>query len=1130
MKAHLALTAAIALLVACGDAKPPYEEGANNPAMYGASAVSCGDDGSETPCAIELGRFDGVVSCAKGKKTCSAGAWSTCVVPTSAAIRFTVPEPDAQTPTSAQAGVRSQSISSTPQNCTDNPCDPYCQHFPDAPDAAVRGDVTVNYPDRNPTLNEVPSADPTDGFITKGTDSDNVCAGCGTGNTSLACRQACQFDAHCKGGQNGCSSYAAGEHGSCSGVDITAPLVCEIPSGAPANAGKRKLEICNRGTTDIAANSGVVCWSFPSGSPPYPSSDPVSRASASAGPIDTFNEAIAAGACVTHVVDAALFGTAGTTSVMCNVRQLVSSVQSAPSAGSLPANARTAGSSTDTGWTNPAGARDVGGTNATMTFLQSTTGKIAPRTASTSSWINTAAIGTSADGASATVEVGSSHSKTASATSIAVLSDSFTNLASGRVIDGASASAIISGIPIGPLPAFSTQAIAPATWSAGLTNVNNATGFANGVVASQSIAPGGSAAIWAGYSAISIAAGTTLLAAQVTVHWKGASNKLSGHAELWTGSGASLVKAASSVTAPTTGLTDTTFTFTQGDLLNLSIPSLVSGKLVKFVVDNSSTTTAYQADIDSISFSITYTLFGAIAKVRLTNFGFNLPSNAIVTGLTVTGRGATSGLGTTVFTVDAYKAGRSTLVGSASLDRTNTTALTDISFSTNTGLSPGDLSDANFAVDITAISYALLGMNALVDGATVTVTYDVPNSQTVTLDGFDIASAVPSGAMIDGVKLSAGWATDVTNNRASFSAVAKLAGTPLLTLSDGAPSSAIPAAGVAASWNAGGASYPASSFSNGNFVVDLTAATTGSGFIARVDWLTVEVTYSWPASPSSIVLRDYGLNVPAGAASVQITFQARWSASDPTTQLCLDGSEGTHACSTASATPTTLSTFTVTGAPTTAAAANAVTATVSAYHRPGSGPSTVTLDYVVVQATYTTSRFDTGVDECNVDNNWTVSKKTPPLYCPTTSTYFDFYTTRVFNGVCPTGSRPRWRLFGWDSSTPHDTKIEFRFHTFEPTVVRGVATCPARTAAFTGSPTPVAVAKSSPTDTQTCSLTTAPTATCPTILTDYLTKPPAPIPNSDSQCLQLDAHGYADALGTPELRSWNVTYDCLPTD
>jgi hypothetical protein len=122
----------------CGNSRPGNSDGTNT--IYTPNA-KCSKEGSISSCAVELGRQDGIVSCAKGTRTCHNGFWGQCVASTSTAQRYRVPAPKATVGDGrAAGGLRARAISATGVSCLDNPCDPYCQLFPDVPDAALTGD------------------------------------------------------------------------------------------------------------------------------------------------------------------------------------------------------------------------------------------------------------------------------------------------------------------------------------------------------------------------------------------------------------------------------------------------------------------------------------------------------------------------------------------------------------------------------------------------------------------------------------------------------------------------------------------------------------------------------------------------------------------------------------------------------------------------------------------------------------------------------------------------------------------------------------------------------------------------------------------------------------------------------
>jgi hypothetical protein len=178
------------------------------------------------------------------------------------------------------------------------------------------------------------------------------------------------------------------------------------------------------------------------------------------------------------------------------------------------------------------------------------------------------------------------------------------------------------------------------------------------------------------------------------------------------------------------------------------------------------------------------------------------------------------------------------------------------------------------------------------------------------------------------------------------------------------------------------------------------------------------------------------------------------------------------------------------------------------------------LDFVRVTVTYSQTT-NSAVDECNDSNNWTATKLVPtPDACQDLSTpqYTPFTVTRVFQGLCGPSQKPVWRRFGYTTSTPGSTSVQFRLRAFDPAAD---GTCTALPAIASGSPNPLATA-SMTANPQICS-TTDPT--CVLDLKQYLGGLAA-----SKQCLQLDAYGTPDASNTPQLDDWTVLYDCLDAE
>lgn len=183
---------------------------------------------------------------------------------------------------------------------------------------------------------------------------------------------------------------------------------------------------------------------------------------------------------------------------------------------------------------------------------------------------------------------------------------------------------------------------------------------------------------------------------------------------------------------------------------------------------------------------------------------------------------------------------------------------------------------------------------------------------------------------------------------------------------------------------------------------------------------------------------------------------------------------------------------------------------------------TANLDYVKVSVDYTVPKSVAAVAECNTLNNWSATKLNPKTDCvpQTISTFSPFVMTRLFDGVCPKGSSPQWQYFVYTTSTPPDTRIEFRFRAFATTM----GACAAKEPVISGAPTPIAIASLTQ-DPEVCSLSGS-GAVCPKNLFTSL----GGLPAGRSQCLQMDVYGVPSTGATPELLDWNVTYSCLPSE
>jgi hypothetical protein len=308
------LAFALAAAVACSGRD--RADGANGdgfkPPVEGAPC----EPGQVRDCGIEIGRNGSVVDCAKGTQTCTADkTWGTCIAngttfKAAAPATKSLPEP----------GLGTNAVGGSSTTCADNPCNPYCQTFNDAPDTGVSSDaVTTVIPGESITIDKsnVPG-----GFQNKGT-LDSQCA---STPGSLAYREACQFDMHCgtkSDGSVGCVPFVTAERNACAGVDITAPPVC-VPTDTST---WRNLTVCNRGSVDLTEN--IQCMGYPGNSPQFPDDNPgagrvvlqtgstVDPTTGTTNPITATNP-LKAGECRTYRVPNSNFLSSGTESIMCN--------------------------------------------------------------------------------------------------------------------------------------------------------------------------------------------------------------------------------------------------------------------------------------------------------------------------------------------------------------------------------------------------------------------------------------------------------------------------------------------------------------------------------------------------------------------------------------------------------------------------------------------------------------------------------------------------------------------------------------------------------------------------------------------------------------------------------------------
>jgi hypothetical protein len=279
---------------------------------------------------------------------------------------------------------------------------------------------------------------------------------------------------------------------------------------------------------------------------------------------------------------------------------------------------------------------------------------------------------------------------------------------------------------------------------------------------------------------------------------------------------------------------------------------------------------------------------------------------------------------------------------------------------------------------------------------------------------------------------------------------------------------------------------------------------------------------------------NFGFNaIPNDATITQIKTEVNWKVSASTSHAVLGFQPyiagvalGSEATDSAPPTTATTQTQTLTGlslTPTNLTDANfAVRVRATRSNGLTTNPDFTTyVDFVRVTVTYI-DPYDVSVVECNQSNNWTATKLVPdPDACNAmgTTTYPPFTVTRVFQAVCAAGTSPKWRQFGYTTSTPPNTKVEFRFRSFAPTN----GACPALAAVTTNPPAPLATASLTQ-DPEVCSLAGTGNP-CPKSLYNGL----AQLPAAAYGCLQMDAYGVPSTTAAPQLIDWTATYDCAPS-
>lgn len=237
------------LFAACGSAEDaPGLTGLEGTGSGGAKPGSPCDEGAVQACSLTLGRHGSVLSCYHGTQACKDGVWQECA-------GGTLTEKAAPTYLAGR-GVRQLALGD-PVDCTDNPCDPFCETYAEQPDQPFEPE------DDNPkyTWEEGSLADFPGGLVKKGLQEP-----CQTGFD-------CQFNMRCVAPDSGSCTHGVCETGEalesecndCAELVIAADETCGpgLPSDVsgcshdPCETGKGLSKTCNSCVQKICDSPGL---------------------------------------------------------------------------------------------------------------------------------------------------------------------------------------------------------------------------------------------------------------------------------------------------------------------------------------------------------------------------------------------------------------------------------------------------------------------------------------------------------------------------------------------------------------------------------------------------------------------------------------------------------------------------------------------------------------------------------------------------------------------------------------------------------------------------------------------------------------------------------------------------------
>ena len=1139
-RARYRIIFAVALLLsACSSSDhhaPPAAGSAGDTPLASPTAARC-EDLATRVCTIELGQHAGLLDCRLGTQLCENGSWGNCRVDAGRSL-LSVPAPPA-----AQADgshIRTQAVGGTATNCIDNPCNPSCQVYDDAPVTAYKA-PQVNAATGWLSGGTLASSNVPTAFKNKG----SLNAQCAAPAGSQLWEEACQFDQHCVSGA--CVAYSAGDFGTCAGVDITAPTTC-----IPSTSGYRALTVCNRGTSPAPA--GVRCYRYPGGSPQYPNNDP--------GPgtlVMTTAGTIEPGACETQQLPEASFGQNGIQSIACN--PLESSVVSVSVGPTAAGNVAT--TSGTFGWNNPASGQIPDSVYASAAPAN-------PTGASTSA-LNPTSNGTfGSDGSWTNPSNGYSNSPaslyataapSAPAASSGAIGPNYPGGFTNPAVSGDSAwaspdqiyaadSSYVTASPVNPTTPVTVSANSSAndgspSWS-GLFY----TYITNNLYGSATLNSAGTSDAYVSGFGFNLPANAIIDSLQLSVKWYVTVNSTRYTLTAQPTTGASNIPVGSPLSKSSPLTTDTTDSvttnsaglaaFTANDLTNANFRVRLRFDRANGNVANAS------GKVDSVNIVVAYHLPSTTASVMYRSFGLgSVPANAAVQ-LTAEVKWKSSAvnayatLGMQVYS--NVNAANQAAMG-AEVVRSPAAANTAYVDSTAT-LTPAaaDLSDTSFGIRlrVTRLAGAVNpDFTASIDYVRVTLTWSTggtSNTSSVMLKNFGLTSTIPPNATITSVTTTAHWKLSTVNTHATLGLQA-YSGAGANALGSEVTISSGPIVDTAATQTvSSGVTW--ADLSDANFSVRVRVSRDGSpignpNFTAYLDDVAVVVAWTAPSVTHGLTYSNFGFNaLPSDATITQLKTDVIWKNSVLTNkaQFGLQAwlgagsvAAGAETVSTSIGTTATTTTQTLTGlslTPNDLIDGNFLVKLRLTRLTGSSNPDfNASVDSVRVTVTYTHT-VTTSVTECNDSNNWTATKLNPsPDTCQDMATpvYVPFTVTRVFAATCPADTGPVWLDFGYTSQTPTNTKIEFRFRTFAPGADGSCTALPS----ITSGPAPFATA-SQTADPQVCSLL-APTSSCPVSLYSKL----GGSPYADLKCLQMDAYGVPSGATTPSLFDWTTRYECV---